>query len=207
MKVKLMSFIGLVVLLASCSTPSAPEFDPLPSYFQEVGRAWSFFEQRNYTLAAASFREAVAIDAEGSQVEAQIGLAWSLAMQDSLDKALTNYQAALLRNPASPVPLIYVLSGLSFTYRDITPPDNEAVRDNARAALALDENFVFEHKKSINAQDLKAVLAEAYFNLEEYDSAAVIVDPAGTLDSTAQDYLQKLLSKINLFISVSQEGG
>ncbi len=207
MKVKLISLLGLVVILVSCSAPMAPEYNLLPSYYQEVSRGWNFFEQDNYALAATSFRKAIVNDVDNSQSEAMIGLAWSLALQDSLISAVNNYEAALLRNPESPVPLICALSGLSFCYRDLEPPDNEKVRDYALAALELDENFIFEYKRSINAQDLRAVLAEAYFNLENYDSAAVIVDPDGTLDSNAEDYLQKLLSKINQLINLSQEGG
>jgi tetratricopeptide (TPR) repeat protein len=207
MKVKLISLLGLMVILVSCSTPSAPEYNPLPSYYQEVSRGWNFFEQDNYALAATSFRKAMVNDVDNSLSEAMIGLAWSLALQDSLMSAVDNYEVALLRDPESPVPLIYALGGLSFCYRDLEPPDNEKVRDYALAALALDENFVFEYKKSINAQDLNAILAEAYFNLEDYDSAALIVDPDSTLDSNAEDYLEELLSKINQLINLSQKGG
>ena len=207
MKVKLISLLGLMVILVSCSTPSAPEYNPLPSYYQDVSRGWNFFKQNNYALAATSFRKAMVNDIDNSLSEAMIGLAWSLALQDSLISAVDNYEVALLRDPESPVPLIYALSGLSFCYRDLEPPDNEKVRDYALAALDLDENFVFEYKKSISAQDLNAILAEAYFNLEDYDSAAVIVDPDSTLDSNAEDYLEKLLSKINQLINLSQKGG
>jgi len=207
MKVKLISLLGLMVILVSCSTPSAPEYNPLPSYYQDVSRGWNFFKQNNYALAATSFRKAMVNDIDNSLSEAMIGLAWSLALQDSLISAVDNYEVALLRDPESPVPLIYALSGLSFCYRDLEPPDNEKVRDYALAALDLDENFVFEYKKSISAQDLNAILAEAYFNLEDYDSAAVIVDPDSTLDSNAEDYLEELLSKINQLINLSQKGG
>jgi tetratricopeptide (TPR) repeat protein len=207
MKVKLISLLGLMVILVSCSTPSAPEYNPLPSYYQEVSRGWNFFKQDNYALAATSFRKAMVNDVDNSQSEAMIGLAWSLALQDSLISAVDNYEVALLRDPESPAPLIYALSGLSFCYRDLEPPDNEKVRDYALAALDLDENFVFEYKRSINAQDLEAILAEAYFNLEDYDLAALIVDPDSTLDSNAEDYLEELLSKINQLINLSQKGG
>ncbi|MBN2288122.1 MAG: tetratricopeptide repeat protein [Candidatus Glassbacteria bacterium] len=197
MKVKLLSLPALIAVLVSCSAPSAPEYNPLPSYYQEVSRGWSFFDQDNYALAAASFRKAIENDTDNTESEALVGLAWSLALQDSLVRAVSSYQSALARNPESPKPLIYVLSGLSLCYRDLEPPDNEAVKDYARAALEIDENFVFEHKSSINAQDLIAVLAEAYFNLEQYDSAAVYADPQGTLDPAAEDYQEKLLAKIN----------
>ncbi len=211
MKVKLLCLLGLVTVLVSCSTPSAPEYNPLPGYFQEVSRGWSFFEQDNYALAASSFRKAMVNDVDNSQPEALIGLAWSLALQDSLSKAVNYYQTALGRDPDSPVPLIYILSGLSFCYRDLEPPNYEKVRDNALDALELDENFVFEYKRSIDAQDLNAVLAEAYFKLEDYDSATAIVDAVSALgdplDPEAEDYEEKLLSKINRLINLSREGG
>ena len=211
MNVKLLCLLGLSTILVSCSTPSAPEYDPLPGYFQEVSRGWSFFEQDNYALAASSFRKATVNDVDNSQPEAMVGLAWSLALQDSLASAVSYYQTALLRNPESPVPLIYILSGLSFCYRDLEPPDYEKVRDYALDALNLDVAFVLDYNKSIYAQDLKAVLAEAYFNLEDHDSAAAIVDAISALgdplDPAAEDYHEKLLSKINQLINLSQEGG
>jgi tetratricopeptide (TPR) repeat protein len=206
MKIKIISLFALSVLVVSCSTPAAPEYDPLPGYYQEVSRGWGFLGQENYSLAATNFRTAIKADLEDAQSEAYVGLAWSLALQDSLAKAVNNYQAALLREPESPKPLVYVLSGLSFCYRDLEPPDYEAVRDNALAALELSPGFVFDYKTSINSQDLEAVLAEAYFNLGKYDSAAVYADPNGSLDSTAADYQEDLLSKINLLITLSREG-
>lgn len=206
MKIKIISLFALAVLVVSCSTPAAPEYDPLPGYYQEVSRGWNLFQQENYSIAASSFRTAIKADLEDAQSEAYVGLAWSLALQDSLAKAVNNYQAALLRDPDSPKPLVFILSGLSFCYRDLEPPDYAAVRDNAKAALQLNPSFVFDYKTSINSQDLKAVLAEAYFNLGAYDSAAVYADPEGTLNPNAQDYQAKLLSKINLLITLSQEG-
>ena len=206
MKIKIISLFALSVIVISCSTPAAPEYDPLPGYFQEVSRGWGFFQQENYSLAATSFRTAIKADIEDAQNEAYVGLAWSLALQDSLSKAVNNYQAALLRDPDSPEPLVYILSGLSLCYRDLKPPDYQGVRTNALAALGLSPNFVFKYKTSINSQDLKAVLAEAYFNLGNYDSAAVYADPDSTLDPDAEDYEADLLSKINLLITLSQEG-
>jgi len=51
------------------------------------------------------------------------------------------------------------------------------------------------------------VLAEAFFNLTFYDSAAVLVDPAGTLDPESDNYLTDLLTKINVQLLLSSEGG
>ena len=59
MKAKLISLLAVVVLAASCSSPAAPEYNPLPAYLQEVSRGWSFFGQENYALAATSFRNAM----------------------------------------------------------------------------------------------------------------------------------------------------
>ncbi|MEA2062055.1 MAG: hypothetical protein U9P14_00030 [Gemmatimonadota bacterium] len=208
MKAKFTSLLlGLVAVLSSCSTPEAPEFNQLPVYDTEVVRAWGYFRQDNYLLSATGFRQAMEYDTGNSEAGALIGLAWSLAMQDSLGKAIDNFQAAISRDPESPKPLIYALAGLSFCYRDFDPPYNDRVRDNALAAITLDSTFVFEYKSSINYLDLEAVLAEAYFNLANYDSAAVYADPHGALDTTDSNYHKNLLTKINELLTASQRGG
>jgi tetratricopeptide (TPR) repeat protein len=198
--------LGLLLCAAACSTPSAPEYNILPAYLHEVSRGWNFFSQDEFGLAAASFRNAVDLDVKMEHVEAHIGLGWSLAMEDSLQKAILNFELALSKIPQTRKDSLFILSGLSFAYRDNTPPNFTKVRDYALAVLSMDPGFVFDYKQSINVQDLNAVLAEAYFNLGQYTEAAAIADPAGSLDPAAQDFQEKLLAKINQLITISREG-
>lgn len=204
---KLTGVLLLVSALAcACSTPSAPEFNIEPAYLDDVATGWNLFRQGNYSLASTSFRSAVSRDVHLERYEAHIGLGWSLAMQDSLQKAALNFDLALSRTPESTRDSVYILSGLSFVYRDLTPPNYQEVRDNALTVLERDPDFVFEYRTTINAQDLNAVLAEAYFNLGEYEEAAAIADPNGTLDEQAADYYEKLLARINQMLTISREG-
>ncbi|HUU27043.1 MAG TPA: hypothetical protein VM123_04455 [archaeon] len=199
--------ILLALILCSCSTPSAPEYnEELANFLEEVSKGWNFFKEANYGLSAASFRKAIEINTKRDRVEAYIGLGWSLAMQDSLPKAINSFNTAMLRVPELAEDSLLIYAGLSLAYRDIVPPDFASVRDNALAALELNPDFIFEYNESINANDLKAVLAEAYFNLENYTEAAAIVDPNGSLDSNDPDYHEKLLTKINQLITLSREG-
>jgi hypothetical protein len=126
---------------------------------------------------------------------------------DSLTKAISAFTVAATRGPRTARDSANMFAGMSLVYRDLTPPDFPKVRDNALAALKIDPNFIFEYKKSINAADLKAVLAEAYFNLEQYTEAAAIADPNNTLDPADPKYNEELLSKINQLITASLEGG
>ncbi|MCE5273132.1 tetratricopeptide repeat protein [bacterium] len=200
---------GLLLTLAlacACSTPSAPEFNIEPAYLSDVSKGWSLFAQGNFALAATSFRSAIARDVQQDYYEAHIGLGWAMAMQDSLQKAVLNFDLALDRAPKDSRDSVNILSGLSFAYRDLNPPDYQKVRDDAVVVLEKDPSFVFAYRTSINAQDVKAVLAEAYFNLGQYEEAAAIADPGGTLDPSADDYNQKLLSKINQLLTISREG-
>lgn len=198
--------LALCLITCGCSTPSAPEYDPQPAYLSEVSKSWSLFSSGQYGLSATNFRVALELDVQRIWPEAYIGLGWSLAMQDSLVKAISDFNAAMQKTPRSAKDSLYTLAGLGLAYRDITPPNFTLVRDNVLLALGIDSLFVFEHKSSINAADLKAVLAEAYFNLGQYTEAAAIADPGGALDPTAANYQTQLLTKIDLLITLSREG-
>lgn len=200
-------YIMIIALTSiACTTPAAPEFDLRPSYLNEVSRGWTFFSDGNYGLASTNFRIAIEADEQRIWLEAQIGLGWSLAMQDSLTKSINNFNTALSRQPSSQQDSLSIFAGLSLAYRDVTPPNFTLVRDNALIVLEKDPNFVFEYKLSINADDLQAVLAEAYFNLNQYDEAAAIADPDSLLDPQSASYQNDLLAKINLLIMLSREG-
>ena len=196
------------MIFFSCSTPAAPEYDEeVTNFLNEVSKGWSFFEDGNISLAAIAFRKAIEFNSKGDRAEAHIGLGWCLAMGDSLTKAISAFTVAATRGPRTARDSANMFAGMSLVYRDLTPPDFPKVRDNALAALKIDPNFIFEYKKSINAADLKAVLAEAYFNLEQYTEAAAIADPNNTLDPADPKYNEELLSKINQLITASLEGG
>lgn len=192
--------------LIACTTPAAPEFDLRPTYLNEVSRGWTFFSNGNYGLASTSFRIAIEADEQRIWPEAYIGLGWSLAMQDSLAKSINNFNTALSMQLLSAQDSLSIFAGMSLAYRDVTPPNFTLVRDNALAVLEKDPNFVFEYKQSINADDLRAVLAEAYFNLAQYEEAAAIADPDSLLDPQSTSYQTELLTRINLLIMLSREG-
>ena len=204
---KVFSTFAICLIACGCSTPSAPDYDPQPGYLSEVSKSWGLFGSGQYQLAAIEFRNARDLDVKGIWPEAYIGLGWSLAMQDSLVKAISNFSTALQKTPKTAKDSASTLAGLGLAYRDVTPPNFTLVRDNVLKALAIDSLFVFEHKSSINAADLEAVLAEAYFNLGQDSLAASIADPGGTLDPAAENYQSQLLTRIDLLITLSREGG
>jgi tetratricopeptide (TPR) repeat protein len=196
-----------VLVLGACSTPTAPEYDPRPAYDSDLNNGWDKFSAGGFGLAAIEFRNALDLDSRRQWPDAYIGLAWSLAMQDSVDRAISHFTTALIKEPASGADSASVFAGLGLSYREVSPPNFPQVRANTQSALAIDSLFVFQHRSSINFEDLYAVLAEAFFNIGEYDSAAVLVDPAGTLDTLSTGYLTDLLTKINLKLMLSREGG
>src|SRR4030042_4132552 len=130
MKKALYSLTAVLALLP-CSTPSAPEFDLRPTYLNEITRGWGFFTSGQYGLAATSFHIAVNSDEQRIWPEAHIGLGWSLAMEDSLSKSVTNFNTAISRQGLTEKDSLYIFSGLSLAYRDIVPPNYSLVRDNA----------------------------------------------------------------------------
>lgn len=201
----LIAILAAVVLVAgACSTPSAPEYDPRPAYESEINSGWNNFANDNFGLAAIEFRNALDLDSRRLWPEAYIGLAWSLAMQDSVNRAISHFDTALLKGPDDGADSADVYAGLGLSYREISPPNFTQVRANIQNALAIDSLYVFQYKNSINSDDLWAVLAEAFFNIAMYDSAAAIADPAGTLDPESDTYLTDLLTKINVLLMLSK---
>ncbi len=198
---------SVLVLFCACSTPSAPEYDPRPAYDSDLNNGWDKFSAGGYGLALIEFRNALDLDSRRQWPDAYIGLAWSLAMQDSVDRAISHFTTALTKNPSSPADSADIYAGLALSYREVSPPNFPQVRANAQSALAIDSFYVFQRRSSINHEDLNAVLSEAFFNIGEYDSAAVLVDPAGTLDPASDAYLTDLLTKINVKLMLSREGG
>ena len=204
----LLTILALFVVIASaCSTPAAPEFDPRPAYDSGVNRGWDQFEGANYTLAATEFRNALDVDTGRLWPEAYIGLAWSLAMQDSVDRAIGHFSTALSKVPTSGADSADVYAGLGLGYREVSPPNFVQVRNNVQSALAINAQYTFSHKTSINSDDLNAILAEAFFNIGLTDSAAAIADPNSVLDPESATYLTDLLSRINNLILLSSGGG
>jgi len=204
----LITFLAVLVMLAAaCSTPSAPEYDPRPAYDSDINSGWDQFAVGNYGLAAIEFRSALDLDSRRAWPDAYIGLAWSLAMQDSVDRAISHFTTALGKGPSSADDSADVYAGLGLSYREVSPPNFNQVRGNVQNALAIDSLYVFQHRSSINSDDLKAVLAEAFFNIGLLDSAAAIADPVGTLDPDSDSYLTDLLAKINVLLLLSTEGG
>jgi len=207
MKTLLISLAVIVVLAVACSTPSAPDYDPRPAYGSNVTHGWDQFDSGNYGLAAIEFRNALDLDSRRLWPDAYIGLAWSLAMQDSVDRAISHFTTALSKSPTSAADSADVYAGLGLGYREVSPPNFSQVRSNVQSALAIDSLYVFQYKTSINYEDLNAVLAEAFFNLGMIDSAAAIADPSSSLDPQSSSYLTDLLTKINVLILASTEGG
>ena len=207
MKNMLTLLAAAVLVLSSCSTPLAPEYDPRPAYESDLNNGWDKFSEASYGLAAIEFRNALELDSRRQWPEAYLGLAWSLAMQDSVDRAIVHFTTALIKAPTNAADSADIYAGLGLSYREVSPPNFPLVKANVQSALAIDLFYVFQHRSSINSDDLYAVLAEAFFNIGEYDSAAVIVDPASTLDPVSANYLTDLLTKINIKLMLSREGG
>jgi tetratricopeptide (TPR) repeat protein len=204
----LLTFLAASVLvLGACSTPTAPEYDPRPAYDSDLNNGWDKFSAGAFGLSSIEFRNALDLDSRRQWPDAYIGLAWSLAMQDSVDRSIGHFTTALTKTPTSGTDSSNIYAGLGLSYREVNPPNFPQVRVNVQNALAIDSLYVFQRRSSINFEDLYAVLAEAFFNIGEYDSAAVLVDPAGTLDPASTGYLTDLLTKINVKLMLSREGG
>jgi len=153
---------------------------------------WVAFGQKNYTGAAALFRQA--IGKNDIYADAYNGLGWTYLKLDSTTLALEYFDIAIGVNPS----LIDGYAGHAFValalgrYREAIG----AVQHIQDAGLTF---YVFRHDPTISINDLLLVKAQSLFLLGEYGSAQDVIDkldPSNRLDPTSPGYIEALAGEI-----------
>jgi len=152
--------MGTVLIQCEDDGPSTPT----------LAEAWGMYEAREFDEAATAFR--VIIDDDASLTDASHGLAWACAMSGELDSAAEYFTHTIERDAALAAPH----AGLCAVY------EAQNIHKNAvtQALLALDSDslWVFDHDSTINYEDVRLILAQAYFGQgeESYTLAQEQVD-------------------------------
>ena len=148
-------------LLIGCggddSTPVTPTALTTAAAYTE--RGWERFEAANYSGALDDFSQAIVLDA--TYGEAHAGQGWThLARATSsifMQTAVTSFASAMDNGENG----AYVLAGRAAANLGAGGASLDAAVADALAALAADGTFVFSHRTSFNADDLRLIQAFA----------------------------------------------
>lgn len=167
------------------ATSSEQQFTTLKALQDFIDEAWLDYDNGNFASAIPKFKQAIDLEPNGAGIhDAFNGLGWTYASNtiDSLDRAIENFDGALLRQPT----FTESLAGRGFTYLALKKY-NEAITD-LESTLQRNANFEFSHNSEINANDVRLALAEGYFFRQELDKAQTEVnqlDPSNGLDAAS----------------------
>jgi tetratricopeptide (TPR) repeat protein len=173
--------VGFLVYQCGGNGPTGFQFRN-PEEFTAEG--WQAFESGDYALAVAKFDSAGLSDPEFS--EGLNGAGWSYGRLGEFDSSGVRFEAALgldenfLEASAGGALAFHALNRFS-----------ESIAE-ANNLLNRDPNFVFSHDAAIDALDIRITLAQSYFSIAQFDSAANqmdIIDPQASPHSTQPDEL------------------
>lgn len=146
------------------------QFTTQMSFSDLVQAAWEAYENGDFRTAISRFLEIIELHAYWA--DAYNGLGWCYASPqiDSLNKAQNYFDQALAKKPS----LVPAYAGRGFVHLALNQY-NKAIAD-FKKVLELDANFVFEHDASVNVQDVRLGLAEAFFYRQQFSLAQEQVD-------------------------------
>lgn len=187
--------LACLMPLAGCGDDGggAPK---IRTYDEIIQAGWAAFQRSEYHNALSEFNTAVSMDT--TKAEGYDGKGWSYALLDSLDESCGALLKCLDRDPTRVDPLVC----LAAVYRDL--PDLDAAISSAQQALALEPEFVFQHRSSYDWRDVRVILAECYYAMADYQSAYLEVrelDPGFELDPADEDFAELLLLQIEELVS------
>ena len=126
-----------------------------------VARGWVQFQAANFDSAKALFRQAIAANVQDI-ADAYNGLGFSLAFQDSLQSAISNFNLA----NSNGLTFADAFVGLAASYRDFGNNFAQSVT-SADAAIARDPSYVFRFNNRISIDDVYLIKAQSSFRRGE----------------------------------------
>ena len=159
---------------------------------QLTSEGWTLFELGDFAGARSKFEEALAVD--GGFAEADNGLGWTWVRLDSLEVAVSRFDAALTKGLPSADPY----AGQAVAYRDVEPVDLTLAVAAAGSALGREIRYTFSHDPRLDWKDLRLILAQSYFGLQRYAEASAQVDSLGGTvpDPNSERFVEELLLEI-----------
>lgn len=174
-KCGILGFAVIVSVLLICP----PSMAYSPAAVDSYNRGLNLTEQGNYTLAVASFENAVSL--EPGYFEAWNGIADALNRNSQFEEALSASNRSLMINPDYVEGWInrgQILYNMGYKYEDVA--HNTAMADE----LYAEQLDAFDKAISINPQNADAWFNKAYAlaGMKRYDEAIADFDKVATLD-------------------------
>jgi len=177
-------FIILVLLVAGCDREgeNIPTLAPTSNIYLDNG--WEYFSDGNYAEALDAFTASKSRDAINE--DAYNGLGWTYAKLHDYDQSISNFLLLLSLTESNAVKA-NVYAGLAMTYgakQLITPIEETATREElgnaaiqyAQQLFQVAPNYVFERDTKVTVKSLHALVAQCYFNMQDFISALKEVD-------------------------------
>jgi tetratricopeptide (TPR) repeat protein len=155
---------------------------------------WTHFEAEEYQQALDKFHQALGLD--DTYADAYNGLGWSHAKMDSLAQAIAGFDEALTLGVTSADPH----AGKAPVYRDYEAETDHfsLAVSSADSALAISSDYIFSHDEDFDWRDLRLVLAQSYYGLGDFASAADEVTALGgdAPEPSSPTYVEDLAAEI-----------
>lgn len=155
-----------------------------------IQSGWQSFSNRNYDDALTKFDQAVSLSRASSrydslQAEAECGRGWSRAYRREFSLAKSDLLNSLAHQSVSQSVSLNSKAGLAFVHH--ASNEFSSAIQRALEVLNVNPNYVFAYDNRVYHKRLRLVLAQSYYTLGDFQSAAQqldIIDPAGAPHST-----------------------
>jgi len=177
-------FLILVLIVAGCDREG--ENIPLnaPTSNIYLGDGWEYYNAGNYADALDAFSASKSRDAVNE--DAYNGLGWTYAKVHNYDQSISSFKL-LLSLTKDDAMKANVYAGLAMTYgakQLVTPIEEVAMREelghnaieNAQELFKIDPDYVFSQDSNVNITALHALIAQSYFNMQDFINAVKEID-------------------------------
>ncbi|CUS79902.1 Abnormal spindle-like microcephaly-assoc'd, ASPM-SPD-2-Hydin [Candidatus Kryptonium thompsonii] len=155
-----------------------------------IQSGWQSFSNKNYDDAFTKFDQAVSLSRANSrydslQAEAECGRGWSRAYKREFSLARNDLLNSLAHQSVSQSVSLNSKAGIALVHHALNEFSSAIQR--ALEVLNANPNYVFAYDNRVYYKRLRLVLAQSYYTLGDFQSAAQqldIIDPAGAPHST-----------------------
>lgn len=158
--------------------------------------AWDAFEDGDHADALAQFRsvlDSLAVHPDDVvRAKALNGAGWCYLRLDTLAKAVDYFEDCIAVAPADPDPRAG-LAGVEWALENFS----EAIAQ-ADAALALEPDFAFTYDPAVTREDLRLIIAQAAYLLNDYPRCLAEIDSLGGTppDPASENLASEILTEL-----------
>ncbi len=157
-----------------------------------ISQGWIEYDAGNYE--ASIYRHQSALEKDAEKSEAHNGMGWSYTKLGKVDNSIDSFKKAILKDPSN----ADAHAGLMGSY--FIAGNYEQAIASGKTVLSLKPNYESPHDP-VNANNIRLILAESYYNMEDYASAKAQIELIGTygkvLDSSSSTYPLDILIAID----------